>query len=107
MEELLRNVGLISIMLVLMYTIKKIYDNIYLQRAGLYEDDNVYKAAKEFAQGAPLEDVRGILTNCIDFDDKGMEKIMSLAHPYRTQKDGGYQAFIKAVNNVLGEDVYS
>jgi len=107
MNELLRNIGLISIMLVLLYTIKKIYDNIYLQRAGLYEDDNIYKAAKEFAQGAPSEDVRGILSNCIDIDDKGMEKIMSLAYPYRTQKDGGYQAFIKAVNKVLGENIYS
>ncbi|MDQ0195285.1 hypothetical protein [Paenibacillus wynnii] len=107
MDELLRNVGLISIMLVLLYAIKKIYDNTYLQRAGLYEDDNVYKAAEEFAQGAPSNDVRGILSNCYDIDDKGMEKILSLALPHRTQKDGGYSAFIKAVNKVLGEDVYS
>ena len=57
MNELLRNVGLVSIMLVLLYAIKKIYDNIYLQRVGLYEDDNVCKAAEEFAQRAPSEDV--------------------------------------------------
>lgn len=72
MNELLKNVGLISIIMVLLYIIKKIYDYSYLKNLGLYEDDNIVKAAEEFAQrAAPTDDVRIILPNCIDIKDKG------------------------------------
>ncbi|WP_342440204.1 hypothetical protein NSS79_16580 [Paenibacillus sp. FSL L8-0436] len=39
MDEFLKNTGLIAIMIVVLYTIKKIYDYIDLKRAGDYEDD--------------------------------------------------------------------
>mgnify|MGYP000123480002 CR=1 FL=1 len=39
MDELLRDIGIFSIVLVLLYSIKKIYDNIYFQSVDLYEDN--------------------------------------------------------------------
>lgn len=72
MNELLKNVGLISIIMVLLYIIKRIYDYSYLKNLGLYEDDNIDKAVEEFAQrAAPTDDVRVIIPNCIDIKDKG------------------------------------
>lgn len=47
MNELLKNVGLISIIMVLFYIIKRIYDYSYLKNLGLYEDDNIDKAAED------------------------------------------------------------
>ncbi|MRN55000.1 hypothetical protein [Paenibacillus monticola] len=72
MNELLKNVGLISIIMVLLYIIKKIYDYSYFKNLGLYEDDDIDKAAEEFAQrAAPTDDARIILPNGIDIKDKG------------------------------------
>lgn len=47
MNELLKNTGLVSLMLVLLYSIKKMFDYLDLRTAGSYEDENVTKAAEE------------------------------------------------------------
>ncbi|MCP3781165.1 MULTISPECIES: hypothetical protein [Paenibacillus] len=42
-----------------------------------------------------------------ELDENQVEETMLLALPHRNDTDGGYLAFIKAVNRVLGQEVYS
>jgi hypothetical protein len=102
----LESVGLVSISLLLLYLIKKSSDHFYLKKADYQADGRVYKAAGEFVRGASSGDIRGLLANCIDFDEKDIEEILSRAFSHRSDADGGYGAFLKAVDEVLGEDVY-
>jgi hypothetical protein len=106
MNSFLAKIGLITIVLLLLYIIKKISDYFYFKKDNYQENDKVYKAAREFAQGAPFDDISGLLANCIDFDEEDTEEVLSRSFPHRTDEDGGYNAFIKAVNKVLGGDVY-
>lgn len=112
MNGILSKIGLIAIVLVIIYIIKKIYDYYYKKailksKDDLYESNNkVYKAARAFAQGATFDEIRNTLNNCIEFDEDDIEEILSLSFPHRTDEDGGYGAFIKAVNHVTGKDVY-
>ncbi|BCG58771.1 hypothetical protein [Paenibacillus sp. URB8-2] len=110
MGGILTTVVLILILLAVLYSAKKIYDFIDKQkvtRAGYYEDYGIYKAAQMFANGAPADEIREILSNSYEFDDGRIEQTMLLALPHRNDSDGGYSAFIKAVNQVLAEEVYS
>lgn len=107
MNNILAKFGFTTIVLLLFYIIKKISDYFYLKKANYQEDDKVYKAAREFSQGAPFNDIRDTLENCLDFDEEDTEEILSQSFPHRSDEDGGYNAFIKAVNKVLGEDVYN
>ncbi|MHA6532140.1 hypothetical protein [Paenibacillus sp. BAC0078] len=50
MNEILKNTGLVSLMLVLLYSIKKIFDYCDLRSTDSYEDENVNKAAEEFVR---------------------------------------------------------
>ncbi|MCE3202749.1 hypothetical protein [Paenibacillus sonchi] len=109
MEGLLRNTGLISILLVVLYSIKKLYDVADMRKAemqGCYENKDIYKAARKFAQGAPEDEVREILSGSYELDGRQIEQTMLLALASRQDRDGGYAAFLKAVNQVLGEDRY-
>lgn len=103
--NILQNIGLISICLLLLYILKKIFDCLS-ERTDCQADGRVYKAAGEFARGASSEDIASILDNCIDLDEKDAEEILSRALSHRGDVDGGYGAFLKAVNEALGEDVY-
>jgi len=107
MDSFLENVGLMAISFLVIYVYKKILEYYDFKRSSLYENDKVYKAANEFVHGASSDDVKVILESCFDFDEEDSEKILSRSIPYRTDKDGGYRAFIRSVNKVLGEDVYS
>lgn len=107
MDSFLANVGLMAICLVIIYGYKKMVEYYDLKRLSFYKDQKVYKAADEFIQGASSDDVKVLLASCCDFDEKDAEKILSRAIRHRTDKDGGYRAFIRSVNKVLGEDVYS
>lgn len=107
MNTFLENVGLIAICFLIMYGIKKIMEYYDYKHSVYYASEKVYKAANKFASGAPSDDVKSLLESCIDFDDEDAEKILSCSFPHRNDKDGGYCVFIKSVNKVLGEDVYS
>lgn len=107
MDSFLENVGILAIAFVIIYGYKKIQEYYYLKWLSFHEDEKVYKAADEFVHGAPSDDVKVILASCFDLDEKGAEEILSRSIPHRTDKDGGYRAFIRSVNKVLGEDVYS
>lgn len=107
MDSFLANVGLLAIAFVIIYGYKKIQDYYYFKHLSFYENEKVYKAANEFVHGASSDDVKAILASCSDFDEEDAEEILSRALPRRTDKDGGYRAFIRSVNKVLGEDVYS
>ncbi|MBP1312446.1 hypothetical protein JOD82_005592 [Paenibacillus sp. 1182] len=110
MNEILTIAGLISIVLAVLYFVKKIYDFIDLQkltRKDIYENYDIYKAAQKFALGTPVDEIREILTNSYELDDNQVEETMLLALPHRHDTDGGYLAFIKAVNRVLEQEVYS
>ncbi|MDY8047481.1 hypothetical protein [Paenibacillus polymyxa] len=65
------------------------------------------KAAQKFALGTPVDEIREILTNSYELDENQVEETMLLALPHRNDTDGRYLAFIKAVNRVLGQEVYS
>ncbi len=103
--SILESIGLISISLLLLYIFKKIFECLS-ERTDYQADGRVYKAAGEFARGASSDDIRSVLANCIDFDERDAEEILSRALPHRADGDGGYGAFLKAVNEALGEDVY-
>lgn len=107
MDSFLENVGMLAMAFVIIYGYKKIHEYYYFKQSSYYEDEKVYKAAEAFVQGAPSDDVKVILAGCFDFDEKDAEEILSRSISYRTDKDGGYRAFIRTVNKVLGEDVYS
>jgi len=107
MDSILENVGILAIAFMIIYGYIKINEYYYLKRLSFYEDEKVYKAAEEFVSETPSDDVKVILANCCDFDEKNAEEILSRSISHRTDKDGGYRAFIRSVNKVLGEDVYS
>jgi hypothetical protein len=69
-------------------------------------DPRVFQAARAFAQGEPLENVKELLLNCVDFDHEDAEEIVLSANFYRNDVDGGYNAFICIVNLVLKTDSY-
>lgn len=106
MDSLLENLGLMTIAFVIIYLYKKILDYTELKRSSFYENEKVYKAADEFRHGASPDDVKAILESCFDFDHDDAEEILSHSISHRAEKDGGYRAFIRSVNKVLGEDVY-
>ncbi|ADO56573.1 hypothetical protein [Paenibacillus polymyxa] len=110
MNEILTIAGLILLVLAVLFSVKKIYDFIDMQKViqrDTYENYDIYRAAQKFAFGTPVDEIREILTNSYELDDKQIEETMLLALPHRTDTDGGYLAFIKAVNRVLGQDIYS
>ena len=107
MDSFFKNVGMLAIAFVIIYGYKKILEYYDFKRSGFYENDQVYKAADEFVLGAASDDVKALLTSCFDFDKEDADEILSRSLPHRTDKDGGYHAFITSVNKVLGIDVYS
>jgi len=113
MESILAGIGLCVIVIIILYAIKKIDDYFYYKKTislGKNEmsaaDEKVYKAARAFALGVPLNEIEGILLECINFDEEDIEEVIESAYPHKSDEDGGYNAFVKAVNTVLGVDVY-
>lgn len=106
MDLLLRNIGLAAVLTALLVLVKRKYDRLYLEQEVSYEDYTVYKAAADFARGASAEEVRERLAACYLFDAKGIEEVLEQARQHREEQDGGYQAFIQAVNKVLGKEIY-
>ncbi|MBC3888453.1 hypothetical protein GH810_09050 [Acetobacterium paludosum] len=107
MDVFLENVGMLAIAFVIIYGYKKILEYYEFKRSGFYENEMVYQAADEFVLGAASDEVKDLLISCFDFDREDVDEILSRSLPHRTDKDGGYQAFITSVNKVLGIDVYS
>ncbi|MGZ0041225.1 hypothetical protein [Paenibacillus ottowii] len=109
MNEILRMTGLILTVLVVLYSVKKIYDFIDMRKMvqrDIYENYEIYRAAQKFAFGTPVDEITEILTNSYELDDNQIKETMLLALPHRTDPDGGYLAFIKAINRVLGQEIY-
>lgn len=106
MENFLKDFGLLAIFFIIAYGYKKIKDYYDLKWSGLHENGKVYLAAGKFARGAPDEGVRAALENCPEFKEQDVEKILSRAIPHRTDKDGGYRAFLRSVNRAVGEELY-
>ncbi|MDF2926617.1 MAG: hypothetical protein K0R57_5531 [Paenibacillaceae bacterium] len=107
--RILAAVGLISLLVSGLYVVKKWCGSHALrtlQTTGYYEDAGVYKAAEAFARGAPAETVEAMLDQSYEFDRRRIGQTLTLALPYRNSVDGGYRAFIQAVNQVLEEEVY-
>ncbi|WP_189028869.1 hypothetical protein [Paenibacillus albidus] len=109
MMRILAGVGLLSLSLLVLYSVKKVYDYRDMREMDptvYYEDYGIYKAAKVFAEGVPVNVIEEMLSKSYELDVMQIEQILSLALPYRNDSDGGYDAFIQAVNQVLGEEVY-
>jgi|GEM_PF-2334201 len=107
MGDFFYDVGMITICFVTALGCKKLAEYFHNKRRGLYESKKVYRAADKFSEGVPSEDVQALLKNCLEFDGEDAETVLSLSLPHRKDKDGGYRAFIRSVNRVLGENVYS
>jgi hypothetical protein len=110
MDGFLIDVGVLTIVILIIYIIKKIYDYNYFKRISHIWDnesnqDNIYKAAGVYSSGAPVDDVKSILVNSINFDDEDIDDLLSLLYQHNSAI-GGYNFFILAVNKVLGEDIY-
>lgn len=106
MHSFLENFGLFAIFFLIVYGYKKILEYYELKRMGLHENKNVYMAADAFSRGANADDVKGILENCFEFEEGDVEEILSRASPHKADKDGGYRAFIRAVNKAVGDEIY-
>lgn len=106
MHSFLENFGLLAIFFAVVYGYKKILEYYELKRIGLHENKKVYRAADEFVRGASADDVKAILEDCFEFEEGDVERILSRAAPHRTDKDGGYRAFIRSVNKVVGDELY-
>jgi hypothetical protein len=66
----------------------------------------VYQAAREFAQGEPIDKIEKLLLNCVDFDEDDVSKVVNSSKSYCDDVDGGYSAFINTVNLVLQTKAY-
>ena len=113
MEGFLAKAGIISIVILVFFIIKKIDNYFYNKRSdglggnSIYvANDKVFKAARMFAQGASNEEVKKLILECIDFDEEDVDEILSLSEKHKSDGDGGYSFFLKAVNKILGEEVY-
>lgn len=104
MNAFLENAGLIAFSLLVLYILKLIFN--WRDNKTYVSEDKVFKAAKAFEQEKSFDEIRDILKNCIDLNEEDIEEILTLAFPHRSDEDGGYSAFLEAVNSVLGEDVY-
>lgn len=106
MDGFLKSFGLLAIFFVIVYGYKKIQDYYELKRLGLHENEKVYRAAGQFAGGAPSEKVQAMLESCPELDGPDVAKILTGALPHRADRDGGYRAFIRAVNQAVGDELY-
>ncbi|WP_405112797.1 hypothetical protein MHH28_05450 [Paenibacillus sp. FSL K6-1217] len=106
MDVWVRNIGWVTVLTALLVLIKRQYDRIYLLQDCIYENSGVYAAAARFAGGASDREVRELLVTSFEFDRQETEVIIARALPHRMEPDGGYGAFIEAVNRVLGEEIY-
>lgn len=112
MQVFLRVAAMLCAVAVVLYVTKKMtahYEMIKLSKLlmlGYYEDPVIYKAAHAFAAGESAENIRQIMSSSYEFDINRIDRTFTLALPHRTDGDGGYVAFIRAVNQVLGEEVY-
>jgi len=107
MNDLLQGIGFLAICFVIVYGYQKILEYYDVNRSAFPEDERVYQAAEAFARGAPPDEVRAILDSCLALDAGDSEEILARALPHRADRDGGYKAFIRSANRVLGGDIYS
>ncbi|SET11800.1 hypothetical protein [Paenibacillus sp. NFR01] len=112
MNDVPRIVGLMCTVLVVLYAARKITFRLELIRSSQeigalpYEDSAIYKAAQAFASGRPADEVKQGLSGSYQLNPGDAERIIAAALPNRADVDGGYGAFLQAVNDVLGGDVY-
>ncbi|MEO3944634.1 hypothetical protein [Gorillibacterium sp. CAU 1737] len=110
MDDILRGMGLLCIIMVTLHAAKKIMAHLEAVRASKgsenYEDNAVYKAACVFAAGGSEEELKHMLADSYQFDSTKAEQILLLSNSGRVDRDHAYAIFIKAVNDVLGEEVY-
>lgn len=70
-------------------------------------DQKVYTAAKSFSKGASNDELTEILSECLSDDIiKRVLQKLEVTNAYKDD-DYGYSAFFEAVNDELGENVYS
>lgn len=112
MDEFLRGVGLLCSVLVVFYVTKRINaygELVKLSRSselGHYEERIVYMAARAYAEQKSPENIKEILSESLQFDAATIEQVLSLAVSYGENQAGRYEAFLSAVNEILGEEIY-
>ncbi|MNL72714.1 hypothetical protein D3C87_1980670 [compost metagenome] len=47
-----------------------------------------------------------MMADSYELDSRQVEAALSMAAPHREDADGGYNAFLSAINQVLGGEVY-
>ncbi|MNW28844.1 hypothetical protein D3C74_56830 [compost metagenome] len=112
MDEFLRGGGLLCTVLVVLYMAKRINAFMELVRMtrsselGHYEDRIVYMAARAFEEHKSTGNIKEILLESCQFDVATAERVLSLAKSNIGNQHGRYEAFLRAVNEVLGEEIY-
>lgn len=112
MNDVQRIAGIMCIVWVVFYAARKITFRLELIRSSQesgalqYEDSEIYKAAQAFASGRPADEVKQRLSGSYQLNSGDAERIIAAALPNRADPDGGYGAFLQAVNDVLGGEVY-
>ncbi|MBP1907145.1 hypothetical protein J2Z32_003810 [Paenibacillus turicensis] len=122
MYELIKNIEQLSVVLIIFFAGKKFFAYMdfvhqFSKSNGVleqYEDCNVYKAAVAFANGASNQGVKEMMLQNYQFNEDKINQILILAQKNITKMDeqdelddaGLANAFIDAVNESLGENVY-
>jgi hypothetical protein len=101
------NLGFFAALGILIFGYHKFLDYREMNRPCPQADERVYEAADAFIQGAASRKVAAMLQSCLDIGDSQVDSIIKTAMSHKTDRDGGYRAFIRLVNREFGEDVYS
>lgn len=101
MEKIFALIGLAATAVLILILVVKLDDHWSDQRGNVIASVRVYQAARIFAEGANEDEVRDLLLNCIDFYEEDVDDVFQASLPHRNDRDGGYEAFLKAASKVM------
>lgn len=107
MEDFWDNLGFFAALCIIILGYCKFMDYRDMNRPYHQTDERVYEAAGAFVLGAASQNVTAMLQSCLDIDDSQVDSIIKTAMSHKTDRDGGYRAFIRLVNREIGEEAYS
>jgi hypothetical protein len=112
MYEVLKNIEQLSFVMIIFFAGRKFFAYVELTHLfgnrvlEQYEDCSVYKAAVAFADGASSQSVKEMMLESFQFSEDKINQILLLAQKNIKKMDDAASAFIDAVNELLGENVY-
>ena len=107
MEGFWANFGFFAALCIVILGYQKFLDCPEANRPCYRTDARIYEAAEAFLLGETPRKVAAILQSCPDIGELQADSIVKTAMSHRAEEDGGYRAFIRAVNREIGEEVYA